>query len=721
MSDRATRRPDGPPVSAAGRRRTRVRVIVGLFVVAVVASALIGWQFARESTPVTGPIVLISIDPLRADRLGVPPSGVSITPHLDRLASGATVFTQARSHAAASLPAHASLLTGQLPFDHGVRDNVGFTLDEDAETLAARLADRGFTTAAAVSTFLLRAETGLGAGFAHYDADRPTATADGPLPVVLRGSDATGKAATTWLDAQDSARFFYALQLNGDVPPVPGAGAGAGAVVGDVADAAAPDADAALAAADAAVGAVLETLRRKGWYDDALVVVTSAHGGSSGGDDPGRGYTLAAPATHVPLLVKMPGAAEPQRVDVPLQHIDLTPTLLDLVRAPGSSALRGRSFRAVLEGDADELAAAPAYAEAMSGALRFAWAELAEPADGTFRSSVAAVTPAAVSDADRHAFAWLGEVVPVIPPVRDPVAERPDPRLMGPVLAAYRLASWLDARQNFAAAIAAYRQVAAIAADDVDARFRLAQAAARLGRVEEAVAAFDAVIAARPALVDATIAAAAVEIDAGLLDKASARLAAALDAPAPLEPAGARATAHHLLATIAAARKRPEDARSQAMLAEQARPDVPYRQFLEGRLLHDQDRCEPALAAFDAAVTALATPPSPLPGLHWLRGDCLARLDRHPEALAAFERAIAEAPFDLRAYTSLATLLDAANRHDDAAAVVERMVRTVPTPAAYATAVRLSTVLGNRDRAAQLRAEARERFAGEPAPRQLPR
>jgi tetratricopeptide (TPR) repeat protein len=391
------------------------------------------------------------------------------------------------------------------------------------------------------------------------------------------------------------------------------------------------------------------------------------------------------------------------------------------VCAPGSSALRGRSFRAVLEGDADGLAAAPAYAEAMSGALRFAWAELAEPADGTFRSSVAAATPAAVSDTDRHAFAWLGEVVPVVPPVRDAVAERPDPRRMGPVLAAYRLASWLDARQNFAAAIAAYRQVAAIAADDVDARFRLAQAAARLGRVEEAVAAFDAVIAARPALGVATTAAARVEIDAGLLDKAATRLAAALDAPAPLEPAGARATAHHLLATIAAARKRPEDARAQAVLAEQAQPDVPYRQFLEGRLLHDQDRCEPALSAFDAAVAALATQPSPLDGLHWLRGDCLARLDRHPEALAAFERAIAEAPFDLRAYTSLATLLDAANRHDDAVAVVERMVRTVPTPAAYATAVRLSTVLGDRDRATRLRAEARERFAGEPALRLLPR
>ena len=83
MSPSATRRPDGPPVSASGARRTRVLVIVGVFAVAVVASALIGWRFARESTPVTGPILFISIDPLRADRLSFY-GGHTATPNLDR-------------------------------------------------------------------------------------------------------------------------------------------------------------------------------------------------------------------------------------------------------------------------------------------------------------------------------------------------------------------------------------------------------------------------------------------------------------------------------------------------------------------------------------------------------------------------------------------------------------------------------------------------------------
>ena len=303
MSPSATRRPDGPPVSASGARRTRVLVIVGVFAVAVVASALIGWRFARESTPVTGPILFISIDPLRADRLSFY-GGHTATPNLDRLAAGGTVFTHAYAHAAASLPAHTSLLTGQLPFDHGVRDDVGFTLADDAETLASRLGNRGFETAAAVSTFLLRAETGLDAGFAHYDAERPAPASPTRRPPVERDSAATARAATAWLDAQDSARFFYTLQLNG-TPATPDP---------EESGTAPKDADAAaIGAADAAVGAVLDTLRRKGWYDDALVVVTSTNGGPvDAAGDAGRDFSLDAAVMQVPLVVKMPGAAQPR-------------------------------------------------------------------------------------------------------------------------------------------------------------------------------------------------------------------------------------------------------------------------------------------------------------------------------------------------------------------------------------------------------------------------
>jgi tetratricopeptide (TPR) repeat protein len=357
----------------------------------------------------------------------------------------------------------------------------------------------------------------------------------------------------------------------------------------------------------------------------------------------------------------------------------------------------------------------------MSGALRFGWAELAEPADGTFRSSVATLLPATASDSDRDALALLGEVAPTLLPVIDATADRRDPRAMGSLLAAYRAAARHDAARDFAAAIVEYRRVVEATPLDANAWHRLGLAAARLGRVDEALGAFERVSGLRPGRAEAAIEAARVEIDAGQLEAASARLMAALEALAPRAPARGRAAAHDLLAAIAATRKRPDEARAQAALAEKALPDVPFVAFIDARLAHDQDENALALAGFDAVIEALDGRPAPFDGLHWYRGDCLAGLDRHPEALDAFERAITEAPFDLRAYTSLATLQRASNRSADAVATVERLVRAAPTPSGYATAIRLSTVLGDRERAIQLRAEARQRFAGEPGRRLLPR
>ena len=711
MSDSANRRPAGPPGSAT-RRQTRVLVIVGLVAVAVVASALVGWRFARESTPVSGPILLISIDPLPPGRLQAYGGTSGATPHLDRLAASATVFTDAYGHAAATLPAHASLFTGQLPYDHGVRDDVGFTLAAGTETLASRLADRGFATGAAVSSYRLRAGTGLDAGFGRYDDERPAAETAAPPPVE-RDSAATATAAEAWLDEQDSARFFYTLHLNGT--------AGADGI----GPSARASADAGIAAADAAVGRVLETLRRKGWYDDALVVVTSTSGAPPDADGSKRAFALDPQALHVPLLVKMPGAAAPQQVDVPLQHVDVAPTVLDLVRAPGASSLSGRSVRGLLEGDGEGPPPVPRYAEAMSGALRFGWRELSEPGanDGaTSPASVAKTTPAIASDEEREALARLGDVAPTLRPLTAaPAEERPDPATMGPVLAAYALAARHDADRELAAAITAYRRVVDLLPTDANAWYRIGLAAGRLGRTDQALAAFDRVEALRPGSGDGALAAAQVEAESGLADRAAQRVAAtlaALPATAPPRTVGA---AHAALATIAASRRRADDARREAALAEEADPDLPYAAFIEGRMLHDRDEGEAALDALDRVASALGDRPSPFDGLHWYRGDTLARLDRHAEAQAAFERAIRDAPFDLRGYVSLATLQRAMNRDDDALVTVDQLVRRVPTPAGYAAAVRLSTLLGQRERAAELRAEARQRLAGEPALRLVPR
>ena len=102
------------------------------------------------------PVILISIDTLRSDHLpAYGYSGVS-TPNLDAFRADAILYERAYSHCPLTLPSHASMLTGLLPADHGIRDNIGFMLADDVPSLPALLKSNGYATGAAVSATGLR-------------------------------------------------------------------------------------------------------------------------------------------------------------------------------------------------------------------------------------------------------------------------------------------------------------------------------------------------------------------------------------------------------------------------------------------------------------------------------------------------------------------------------------------------------------------------------------
>src|SRR5207247_787894 len=118
--------------------------------------------------------------------------------------------------------------------------------------------------------------------------------------------------------------------------------------------------------ADAVVGRVVDELKRTMRYNDSTVVFTADFG------DPSPGVTLADTALHVPLIIKLPGeAGAGRRVAQPVQHIDLLPTLLDVVRAPMPSGLRGRSLRAILDKTTGFVPDQPIYAELVAPRFRF--------------------------------------------------------------------------------------------------------------------------------------------------------------------------------------------------------------------------------------------------------------------------------------------------------------------------------------------------------------
>src|SRR3989442_15844684 len=119
---------------------------------------------------VTGrPIVLVTVDTLRADRLGSYGSARGLTPALDRFAQSAARFTAAVTQVPITLPAHATILTGLHPARHGVRTNDGFRLAADVPTVADAIRGRGYTTGAFIGGYPPQASSGLSRGFDRYD------------------------------------------------------------------------------------------------------------------------------------------------------------------------------------------------------------------------------------------------------------------------------------------------------------------------------------------------------------------------------------------------------------------------------------------------------------------------------------------------------------------------------------------------------------------------
>src|SRR5262249_39652310 len=118
------------------------------------------------------PVIIISIDTLRADHLPAYGYRQVETPAIDRLRKDSILFQNAYAHVPLTLPSHISMLTGELPAETGVRDNIGYPFDATRhETIAALLHKQGYSTGAAVSAYVLRGSSGIRRGFDFYDDD----------------------------------------------------------------------------------------------------------------------------------------------------------------------------------------------------------------------------------------------------------------------------------------------------------------------------------------------------------------------------------------------------------------------------------------------------------------------------------------------------------------------------------------------------------------------
>ncbi len=315
-------------------------------------------------------ILLVTIDTLRADYLSCYGSDRVSTPHVDRLAEKGILFEQAFAHNVVTLPSHINILTGTYPLYHGVQDNAGFRLDEDAITLSEVLKQEGYRTGAFIGAFPLDERFGLDQGFDLYDDFYGDTTAQNDFSFVERRGKDVIKNAVEWVNQNRKNRWFCWVHLFDphapyNPPPSFKEKYPADFYAGEV------------AYTDYALGNLFEFLRKLELEEETLVVITSDHGEGLGDhQEPTHGVFAYNTTLHIPLIIYQPRLfPEPKKISRRVRHIDIMPTILDIVELKSPKQVQGRSLVPLIR-NPSKGKAEDCYFEAMTAHLNRDWAPL---------------------------------------------------------------------------------------------------------------------------------------------------------------------------------------------------------------------------------------------------------------------------------------------------------------------------------------------------------
>ncbi len=325
-------------------------------------------------------IVLVLVDTLRADHLGTYGYRRDTSPNIDRIGAEGIVFEQAYTHSSWTLTSTASLLTGLLPHEHRLarstthEDQFG-KLDPAISTLASRLAEDGYRTAAFINNTFLTPELGLNKGFERYDYR-------GATNYAHRSAKATVEEAMRWLDdGPDGQPAFLLLHLfephlsyiaseetsgtfvktTPEYPealvqePIPGVfppvALGSALMDGThVPNAAQLEHlvglyDEEVLLVDRAVGALVQALEQRERWANTVFTLTSDHGEEFWDHAKfEHGHSLFGELVRAPLILRFPGVT-PRRVSAPARGVDVFQTALAAAEISDRPSTRGRDLR----------------------------------------------------------------------------------------------------------------------------------------------------------------------------------------------------------------------------------------------------------------------------------------------------------------------------------------------------------------------------------------
>ena len=319
------------------------------------------------------PVIMISIDTLRADHVGVYGYKAIPTPNIDAFAIGGTVFPNVDCQTPLTLPSHTSLFTSTYPFENGIQENAE-QIPPNAVTLASVLKSHGYKTSAFVSSVFLEQEMGLDKGFDTYDSPFHFAAFSpvsgemffgGPPNLSIarerRDGALTVHAAVRWLAANKGQPVFIFIHLFDlhtpySVPERKGISRY----------------DAQLVLEDEIVGRLKNALVQNGWWDKSLTVLFYDLGEGLGDHgEQSHGYFIYESTLHVPLIFHWPSGQTGQAQ--PAALIDVAPAILDFLRIPEPNSFEGKST------------AHPVYSESLHTHDSFGWSPLRSVRVGNYK------------------------------------------------------------------------------------------------------------------------------------------------------------------------------------------------------------------------------------------------------------------------------------------------------------------------------------------------
>jgi arylsulfatase A-like enzyme len=347
-----------------------------VWAVALALAGAIGVRAAAPGTSQLPPVILISIDTLRADHLGAYGYRRIATPNIDAFTHGGTLFSNVACQTPLTLPSHTTLFTSTYPFANGIQENAE-PVPPQAATLAGVLKSRGYQTAGFIGSVMLERQMGLDQGFDTYDSpfnfeafsplsgEMFFAGVESPYSVRDRRDGAlVVAAALRWMAAHRGQPVFVFIHLFDLHTPysLPETAARRKGI---------SRYDAQLEYEDELIGRLKSGLAQGGRWDQALAVLLSDHGEGLGDHgESSHGYFIYQSTLHVPVIFHWPAGASshPARVERPAGLIDVAPAILGFLGVPAPPSFQGTS----LFGGAPH----PVYSESLHTHDSFGWAPL---------------------------------------------------------------------------------------------------------------------------------------------------------------------------------------------------------------------------------------------------------------------------------------------------------------------------------------------------------